>query len=82
MPVFLDRMQRAYRIYDTNAPTYVRTHPLTFERIADVQNRVDALPYKQVPDSLAYRFVRARLQVEQFAPRDAVTHFEDVLREK
>jgi predicted Zn-dependent protease len=82
MPVFLDRMQRAYRVYDSNAPSYVRAHPLTFERIADVQNRVDALPYKQVPDSLAFRFVRARLQVEQFAPRDGVAHFEDVLREK
>jgi predicted Zn-dependent protease len=82
MPVFLDRLQRAYRIYDTNAPSYVRTHPLTFERIADVQNRVDALPYRQVPDSLSYRLVRARLQVEQYPPRDALAHFEDVLREK
>ncbi len=82
MPVFLDRMQRAYRIYDSNAPSYVRTHPLTYERIADVQNRVDALPYKQVPDSLSYRLVRARLQVEQYPARDALAHFEDVLKEK
>ncbi len=82
MPVFLERMQRAYRIYDSNAPSYVRTHPLTFERIADVENRVQALPYRQVPDTLAYRFVRARLQVQQYPPRDAVAHFEDVLREK
>jgi predicted Zn-dependent protease len=82
MPIFLERMQRAYRIYDDTAPSYVRTHPLTYERIADVENRVDALPYRQVPDSLSYRLVRARLQVEQYPPRDALTHFEDVLREK
>lgn len=82
MPVFLERMQRAYRIYDSNAPSYVRTHPLTYERIADVQSRVDALPYKQVPDSLSYRLVRARLQVEQYPARDALAHFEDVLKEK
>jgi predicted Zn-dependent protease len=82
MPLLLEHMQRAYRIYETNAPSYVRTHPLTFERIADVQNRVEALPYRQVPDSLAFGFVRARLQVEQYAPRDAIAHFEDVLRER
>lgn len=82
MPMFLEQMQRAYRIYDSNAPSYVRTHPLTFERIADVENRVEALPYRQVPDSLAFRFVRARLQVKQYAPRDAIAHFDDVLREK
>jgi predicted Zn-dependent protease len=82
MPTFLERMQRAYRVYDDTAPSYARTHPLTYERIADVESRVDALPYRQVPDSLAYRFVKARLQVQQYSPRDAVAHFEDVLREK
>ena len=82
MPLFLERMQRAYRVYDDTAPSYARTHPLTYERIADVESRVDALPYRQVPDSLAYRLVKARLQVQQFPPRDAVAHFEDVLNEK
>ena len=82
MPAFFDRLQRAYRVYDTNAPAYVRTHPLTYERIADVQGRVDALPYRQVPDSPEFQFLRARLQQEQYAPRDAVAHFENILDEK
>jgi predicted Zn-dependent protease len=82
MPVFLDRLQRAYRVYETNAPSYVRTHPLTYERIADVQGRVDNMPYRQVPDTLDFQFVRARLQAAQLAPRDAVERFTDTLREK
>ena len=82
MPLFLERMQRAYRVYDDTAPSYARTHPLTYERIADVESRVAALPYRQVPDSLAYRLIKARLQVQQFPPRDAVAYFEDVLKEK
>ena len=82
MPAFLEHLQRAYRIYETNAPAYVRTHPLTTERIADVQNRVESMPYRQVPDSLEYRLVRARLQVAQNTPRDAVERFDDILREK
>src|SRR5262249_34369965 len=82
MPMFLERMQRAYRVYDDTAPSYVRTHPLTYERIADVESRVDALPYRQVPDSLAYRLVKARLQGQQFPPRDHVADLEDILKEK
>jgi predicted Zn-dependent protease len=60
----------------------VRTHPLTYERIADVQNRVESMPYRQVPDSLEFQLVRARLQVHASSPRDAVERFEDILREK
>ncbi|HZR02506.1 MAG TPA: M48 family metalloprotease [Burkholderiales bacterium] len=82
MAAFLDRMQRAYRAYETNAPSYVRTHPLTYERIADVQNRVADLPYKQVPDSMDFLLVRARLQVLGGSPRDAIERFDDILKEK
>jgi beta-barrel assembly-enhancing protease len=82
MPAFLERLQRAYRVYESNAPSYVRTHPLTFERIADVQNRLEDVRYRQVPDSLDFLLVRARLQVLASAPRDAVDHFGDVLEER
>ena len=40
MPVFFERLQRSTRILESNAPSYVRSHPLTTERIADVRNRV------------------------------------------
>src|SRR5690242_6684154 len=40
MPAFLELLQRSYRLQETNAPSYARTHPLTYERIADVENRV------------------------------------------
>jgi predicted Zn-dependent protease len=82
MPAFLERLQRAYRVYETNAPSYVRTHPLTSERIADVQSRVEEMRYRQVPDSLDFRLVRARLQVLGSAPRDAAEHYANVLAER
>ncbi len=50
--VFFERMQRATRVYETGAPSYLRTHPLTYERIADIQNRTQGAGYKQVPDGL------------------------------
>lgn len=82
MPSFLDRMQRSYRLYETNAPSYARTHPLTYERIADVENRVQGLPYRQVPDSLEFLLVRARLQARSMNPRDGVNYFNDILTAK
>jgi predicted Zn-dependent protease len=75
-------MQRAYQVYESNAPAYMRTHPLTYERIADVQGRVDALPYRQVPDSLEFQLLRARLQQEQYAPREAVAYFDSILDDR
>jgi beta-barrel assembly-enhancing protease len=82
MPVFLDRLQRASRLYETGAPTYMRSHPVTYERVADVQNRVFDLPYRQVPDSLEFHLVRAKLRAEQGDPRDAVTTFDEQVRER
>lgn len=82
MPVFLDRLQRATRIMDSAAPNYMRTHPVTYERIADVQNRTFALPYRQVPDSLDFLLVRAKLRALQMDPREAVVFFDDVIQER
>ena len=82
MGSFFERLQRATRIYEGGAPSYLRTHPLTFERIGDIQNRVERMPYRQVADSLDFHLVRAKLRAEQDAPRDAVVFFETGLRER
>lgn len=82
MPAFLEKLQRAYRLYETNAPSYTRTHPLTYERIADAEARVQGLPYKQVPDSLDFQLIRARLEARDMSPRDGVVFFDDILTEK
>src|SRR5205085_438326 len=55
MPVFFERLQRATRIYEGGAPTYLRTHPVTHERIADIQNRIERLPFRQVPDTIHFQ---------------------------
>lgn len=82
MAVFFERLQRATRIYEGGAPSYLRTHPLTFERIADIQNRVENLPYRQVPDGLDFQLIRAKLRAETGAARDAVAFFESSFSER
>lgn len=82
MASFFERLQRATRAYDGGAPSYLRTHPLTFERIGDIQNRIEGKPYRQVADSLDFHLIRAKLRAESDAPRDAVTFFENSLAER
>ena len=82
MQVFFERLQRATRVYDGGAPSYLRTHPLTFERIADIQNRTQSMSYRQVPDSIDFQLVRAKLRAELGTPRDAIAYFEESLAER
>jgi predicted Zn-dependent protease len=82
MPSFMERLQRATRQYDTNAPDYLRTHPVTTERIADLQNRTETQVYKQIPDNPMYQLVRARVRAISDEPRQAVTFFEQGLKER
>jgi predicted Zn-dependent protease len=82
MAIFFERLQRATRIYEGGAPSYLRTHPLTFERIADIQNRIESLPYRQVPDSLDFQLIRAKLRADTGAPRDALAFFEASFSER
>lgn len=65
MASFFGRMQQGSRIYESAAPAYLRTHPLTVERISDIQNRVRETRTKQRADSLDFLLTRARLKVLQ-----------------
>jgi beta-barrel assembly-enhancing protease len=82
MPSFFLRLQKAGRLYENNAPAYLRTHPITTERIADAENRIQGLPYKQTPDSLDFLLARAKLQAGQGTPRNALAQIEGDLRDK
>jgi predicted Zn-dependent protease len=82
MLAFFERMQKFGRLYDNNAPGYLSTHPLTTERLADMGNRIQSRPYKQVPDSLEFHLVRAKLRAQTGTPRDAVAEFESRLAER
>ena len=82
MALFFERMQRSTRFYESNAPAYLRTHPITYERIADMQNRAQSLPYRQVPDSLEFQLMRAKIRAVQDHPQASVAFFEENLVER
>ena len=82
MSGFFSRLQRASRFYDTSAPAYLRTHPLTTERIADMESRSDTSPYVQIQDSLEFQLVRARLKAREDSATEAVSAFRGTVRDK
>lgn len=86
MVSFFGRLQQATRVYESAAPAYMRSHPMTVERIADIQSRVQEGRYRQHPDSIEFRLVRARLQATGDGGVDALrggrARFERLLREK
>lgn len=82
MSTMFERLQRSMRVYDSNTPNYLRTHPITYERIADAVSRSESKPYRQVPDSRDFNFVRALVRSYSGTAKDAITFFESSLAEK
>ncbi|MBA4141458.1 MAG: M48 family metallopeptidase [Nitrosospira sp.] len=82
MSDFFERLQKASRFQESGAPSYLRTHPITYERIADIDNRTQGMPYRQVADSMDFQLVRAKLRASMEKPADAVRYFDLLLQEK
>ncbi len=82
---FFGRLQSAGRTRTDNLPAYLRTHPLTTERIADIEARIRTMNYRQRLDSLDFSLIKARLRVLQDDTvqgwRDASAVFGEQLRQ-
>ncbi len=85
MVAFFGRLQQAGRLYESGAPDYLRTHPVTSERIADIQSRVGETRYRQRADSVDFRLARAKLRALSDTRVDGLrltrAHFERSVRE-
>ena len=81
MPAFFTTLQRGTRFIEGGAPSFLRTHPLTAERIADVSNRVESMPYRQVTDSLEFNLVKAKLRASDGLAQAAIDQFTDNILE-
>ncbi|WP_296942355.1 M48 family metalloprotease [uncultured Massilia sp.] len=66
MVAFFKRLQGTTRLYG-EAPAWLSSHPLTGERIADIQARIrdNPKPGRIRPDSIEFHLVRARARVLQ-----------------
>ncbi len=76
MTAFFDRLDRS-AMGDNGVPPYARTHPLTGERIADMEDRARRVPYRQPRQSPEYGFVRARARVLQVSSRERISRYRE-----
>jgi predicted Zn-dependent protease len=62
-----ERLENAYRLIDNGAYPYLRSHPLTVERIGEARSRVDSLPGTRAAarNSLEHALMQARARVLQ-----------------
>jgi predicted Zn-dependent protease len=82
---FFGRLQQATRAYSDAVPPYLRSHPLTTERMADIEARTRTFRYRQHADSPNFSLIQARIRVLQDTSsqglRDAADYFERQLQQ-
>jgi len=85
MANFFERMQRANRVNEQqkgSVPSYLRTHPMTTERIAEMQDRLEKMPPRiLVPDSIEYKIAKARLRVSGGSTTESIRFFKVALED-
>jgi predicted Zn-dependent protease len=76
MPAFFEKLQQTTRIQDGNAPEFLRTHPITSDRIAEAQARAESLPRAATTRSdIDYQLIRMKIRALYGEPA------QDLLRE-
>jgi predicted Zn-dependent protease len=63
MPNFFERLQAVYRYYEDGIPDFLRTHPVTTERIAEARDRAKQYSPPPLTDTPFYHLMKAKLLV-------------------
>ncbi|KIA81619.1 zinc metalloprotease [Chromobacterium piscinae] len=79
MASFFQRLEQASRYTDSAAYAFLRTHPVTVERISEAQNRALDYPVKMRADSTDYLLVREKLRNLTMTPEEAVAYYNSTL---
>lgn len=83
MGSFMERLQRSSSLNDTGiVPGYLRTHPVTVERIGEAQDRAAKGEFKLAKESVDFHYVRALVRSYVGDAPSAVKYFESALAEK
>ena len=82
MATFMSRMQKSGQFSDGGAPSYLRTHPITYERIAEAQSRAlrQAVPPGRRTRSTSSSCARC-CAATTAPPKEAVAFFTTALAE-
>lgn len=76
MTRFFQHLNRISRVMGEGPPEYLRTHPLTVNRIAEARSRAGEFEVKSPRDGEEFQFVQARLRAQLVEPSQAQRWFE------
>ncbi len=83
MPQFFERMQQWARVQESNAPEFLRTHPLTTDRIAESISRAERYPPPTQSNEDQFLHMRAKIRAwHDGEPDQAVKYFASALEDK
>ncbi len=82
MPIFFERMQQWARIRESNAPEFLRTHPLTTDRIAESLSRAERYASVQDRDETDFLHTQAKIRaLYSEKSEQAVQYFESAIND-
>ncbi|TDR80530.1 M48 family metalloprotease [Paludibacterium purpuratum] len=79
MPGFFSRMQQSEHLNGGDAYAFLRTHPVTVERISEAQNRSLNAPVRMRVSGTDYLLVREKIRNQLLAPTEASKYYQTAL---
>ena len=81
MADFFEKMGQTSRANGEGPPEFLRTHPVSVNRIAEAKSRIQNLPPTKADEGRQFYIVQARLRaLLEDDPKIAITHFETELK--
>lgn len=82
MPIFFKRMQDGNKFNDNEALAFLRTHPVTSERISEAETRANQLAVKMRPDSASFLLIREKCRLRQIGAPEAIDFYLKAIKNK
>jgi len=81
MSGFFSKLNRLTRPNGEGPPEFLRTHPVTVNRIAEAENRAQNMPRVEKTDDLDFYLIQARVRaLLSDKPAETITYFKDQFR--
>ncbi len=82
MPSFFAKLQNSEKFNNNDALAFLRTHPVTLERISEAELRANQLPVKMRPDSLFYLLIKEKSRVRKLGFIAAINFYQQSIKNK
>ncbi len=82
MPSFFKRLQDTHKFNDNQAYAFLRTHPVTSERIKEAEFRANQMPVRMRPDSNSFLLIREKAREHHLGPIAAINFYQKAIQTK